>query len=265
MIRKIIYACILGLVLAPVASYAAFGDVTLSTSTVITVGGINLDIYGDTAAVQSITVGDESFSFVLQSGSHLEVTSVDRRILTANEDRYTAVKECTSELSRYKYESNNSSAVTISLTPTSYPCASGASSGGGGPARVAATTVAAAAPADPAISSLLAKIAELKALIQSLQAGKTTATAPIGTGVSDFARTLQSGLRGDDVKNLQVFLNTHGFKIADSGPGSLGNETTYFGAQTKKALVEFQKANGISPIGVAGPATRSKIQSIQAQ
>jgi len=40
-------------------------------------------------------------------------------------------------------------------------------------------------------------------------------------------------ITGDDVKKLQEFLNTNGFKLADSGPGSPGNETTFFGSLTR--------------------------------
>lgn len=32
-----------------------------------------------------------------------------------------------------------------------------------------------------------------------------------------------------DALNLQQFLNKEGFVLTESGPGSLGNETTYFG------------------------------------
>ena len=67
-------------------------------------------------------------------------------------------------------------------------------------------------------------------------------------------------MTGDDVKALQVYLNTHGFMIASSGPGSSGNETTKFGAATKAALSKFQKAKGITPAaGYFGPKTRASL------
>lgn len=66
------------------------------------------------------------------------------------------------------------------------------------------------------------------------------------------------------VKLLQQFLNTHGFPIALTGPGSPGNETDYFGQATKDALIKFQKANSISPAnGIVGALTRAKILEIQ--
>lgn len=58
-----------------------------------------------------------------------------------------------------------------------------------------------------------------------------------------FARILQQGDRGADVKALQVFLNTRGFIVVKNGPGSPGNETPFFGPATTKAVKKFQEAN----------------------
>ncbi len=79
---------------------------------------------------------------------------------------------------------------------------------------------------------------------------------------SIFNRNLRVGLAGNDVKELQSFLNMKGFSISKKGPGSPGKETKSFGISTKKALIKFQKANGLKPDGVAGPATRSKIKEL---
>lgn len=72
-----------------------------------------------------------------------------------------------------------------------------------------------------------------------------------------FTRNLYIGIIGSEVKLLQQYLNTHGFILASTGPGSLGNETTMFGSLTRTALIKFQKANNIIPaIGYFGPITR---------
>jgi len=69
-------------------------------------------------------------------------------------------------------------------------------------------------------------------------------------------------MTGEDVRQLQIYLNSKGFTVAPSGPGSLGNETTYFGNATRAALIKFQKASGISPAaGYFGPLTRAYISS----
>lgn len=73
-----------------------------------------------------------------------------------------------------------------------------------------------------------------------------------------FTRDLTIGSTGVDVKFLQAYLNGRGFPVAASGPGSRGNETTYFGALTKEALAKFQGAHGITPsVGYFGPKTRA--------
>ena len=78
---------------------------------------------------------------------------------------------------------------------------------------------------------------------------------------------LSAGSRGASVKSLQQFLNTHGFVIASSGPGSLGNETELFGSLTVKAVQKFQEQYGIASPGTTGygrvgPKTRAKINEL---
>ncbi len=78
-----------------------------------------------------------------------------------------------------------------------------------------------------------------------------------------FKRQLKLGDRGDDVKKLQILLNKNGFNISNTGPGSMGRETIYFGLATKKALVAFQKKNKLYPYpGVVGPGTIKILNSL---
>jgi hypothetical protein len=75
-----------------------------------------------------------------------------------------------------------------------------------------------------------------------------------------FKRNLYFGLVDSDVRTLQHFLNTHGFPLAKTGPGSIGHETDYFGQRTRQALILFQKRHTIQPaIGFLGPITRNFI------
>ena len=104
-----------------------------------------------------------------------------------------------------------------------------------------------------------------------------TPTSAVGTQVqtsaaSSFTRNLKVGMRGEDVRLLQQFLNIHGFTVASSGAGSLGNETTYFGVATSRALAKFQEAhtaeiltpNGLTRgSGFFGAGTRAFIKTLK--
>ena len=99
----------------------------------------------------------------------------------------------------------------------------------------------------------------------SISAGYLSRSPKLSTNkpspyVAIFTRNLKVGLTGNDVKNLQIFLNTHGYNVAPHGPGSLGQETLYFGPATQAALIRYQKANNITPaFGYFGPLTRATI------
>lgn len=93
-------------------------------------------------------------------------------------------------------------------------------------------------------------------------AGSTSVSAPSAatSTPTTFTRDLQLYSTGEDVRALQKYLNTHGFVIAPTDAGSVGNETTYFGLATQAALVKFQTANGITPaVGYFGSKTRAFI------
>lgn len=102
-----------------------------------------------------------------------------------------------------------------------------------------------------------------------------TATTSAGTIMNAkkyvFNRNLALGMSGRAVTELQIFLNTHGFTVANFGPGSEGQETTYFGLLTKAALVRFQDAHVaaiLSPFGLSagtgyfGPSTRAFVNAM---
>lgn len=76
-----------------------------------------------------------------------------------------------------------------------------------------------------------------------------------------FTRNLFFGNSGEDVKSLQKYLNAIGYTISKTGPGSIGNETDFFGGLTKGALMKFQKDHGISATGNLGPITRRYIEN----
>lgn len=78
-----------------------------------------------------------------------------------------------------------------------------------------------------------------------------------------FVKDLSIGMTDPDVIRLQKFLNSHGAPVNQSGPGSVGNETSYFGSLTQLALIKFQSANGIKPAaGYFGIITRTFVNAM---
>ena len=76
-----------------------------------------------------------------------------------------------------------------------------------------------------------------------------------------FHKNLKKGMTDLDVARLQHYLNTHKFAVAKSGAGSLGNESTLFGAKTVAALKKFQKSLGLPQTGYFGPQTRAWVNA----
>ncbi len=66
---------------------------------------------------------------------------------------------------------------------------------------------------------------------------------------------LRLNSKGKLVKDLQIKLNSLGFFISKTGPGSIGNETENFGKLTEEAVKRFQKSNRLKDDGVVGPKT----------
>jgi hypothetical protein len=81
----------------------------------------------------------------------------------------------------------------------------------------------------------------------------SVATDGARSTIAAFKRTLQIGSRGNDVRDLQSFLNRNGFTVALSGAGSPGNETMVFGPATARALSAFQEFHAreiLRPLGL---------------
>jgi len=64
---------------------------------------------------------------------------------------------------------------------------------------------------------------------------------------------------------LQKYLNASGFNIADSGAGSPGNETFYFGARTARAVVLWQLSQRLPGTGFFGPLSRAQYSKLASE
>jgi hypothetical protein len=94
----------------------------------------------------------------------------------------------------------------------------------------------------------------------SITTGQSCVGNPLTSTPLILVRTLRLKILGEDVKQLQIYLNTHGYVIALSGPGSLNHETTKFGLLTFKAVLKFQRAHHLFLDGVVGPLTRALLK-----
>ena len=65
-----------------------------------------------------------------------------------------------------------------------------------------------------------------------------------------------------EIKQVQILLNRTSCKISESGPGSFGEETEFFGAKTHEAIFCFQKEVGINQTGIFDPPTRYALLGI---
>jgi hypothetical protein len=132
-----------------------------------------------------------------------------------------------------------------------------------GPAQAATV-----AELEAQIAALLAQLSTLQSQLAALGGG----TGVTGCAISSFTRNLSQGMSGDDVKCLQIILNSApDTQVAASGVGSSGQETMYFGPLTFAAVVKFQEkyASEILAVyglttgtGYVGTTTRAKLDAL---
>jgi peptidoglycan hydrolase-like protein with peptidoglycan-binding domain len=232
---------ILVLLIIPSITFATYNDVTLTTDTVISVGGYSLNISGSSAVIESITVNDSTFSVTLGSGSSITIDSPTRNQLSTDVTSDVVSNTCSNNASTLALSYSGGSTVTNVITPSATIC-SGSGSSGGGSSGSRSNNSRSNATTSPIVSVI---------------------NKPNTAGLANFIHDIAMGSQGVDVKELQVFLNTHGYIIVSTGIGSPGNEGTYFGEKTRQAIILFQKANNITPaVGKVGPMTRARINSL---
>ncbi len=157
-------------------------------------------------------------------------------------------------------QSGNSRVSIFDVSP--YVASDSGSSGGGGSiynSNNRSTVYTTSAP-NPNASILIQTNTNTVTNTSSVVAFQATPPVP---AISKFSKDLFFGVIDNDVKELQKFLNSHGFVVAKTGNGSSGNEITTFGPATRRALSAFQKANKISPsAGYFGPLTRTVVNKM---
>lgn len=116
------------------------------------------------------------------------------------------------------------------------------------------------------VDELMAQINALTAQLSGLQGASTTSgNVPAACAGITITRTLVKGSTGSDVKCVQALLNTDAAtRVAATGIGSAGNETTTYGSLTVAAVKKFQAKYGTGTLGTTGPNTRAKMNAMLA-
>ena len=249
-----------GLLLLPVAAFAAYDDVSIDTSVTLTANSVLLSIFGSSAVVESLSLDSGSFTVVLPVNSHITVRSATGKKITHNgAATLVTLDECAVDGSRLGFSVSSGSSATITVTPSSDACTVGSTasgSGGGGSSSGRGCMVSPGGgggggggsytppPPPPPPPTPLAAPA-----------------APSGPTLTLFLFGLNAGSEGDDVTRLQTCL------ASDTSVYPQGLITGYFGSLTRAAVERFQEKYGIASAGVAGygtvgPKTRAKLNEL---
>ena len=252
----------LSFLLLPGIVLAAYNDVSLDSSVILTLGSYTLNVSGSSSVIQSIVIdGSSSFTAVLLTNSSLSVTSPTFNKLAVNDTSAPSTNICGDSVSQLTLASPTASPETIIVTVTADLCngTSGGGGGGGGGGGSPATPAVSATPATPAVPKVSPAVPAIPATPAIPASASFKALAFSGVGV---------GSRTSEVISLQKILNSDtDTQVSSSGPGSPGNETNFFGPATKKAIQKFQVKYGIvapgqTGYGVFGPKTKAKINEV---
>ena len=174
--KLLLLGSIAGLFL-PGLAFAAYGDVSLTTSTVFTVNSITLNVTGSTAAVESVVAGATTLVVTLQPGSSFQVTAPGlNKLLVDTGGAGRNVDTCTGSASVLGYNlSSGTAQVVVTITPSATLCADAAvatastrTDGGGGATTITKPIIPVPVVQVTNVAAIAAIKAQLIPLIQEL-------------------------------------------------------------------------------------------------
>ena len=180
---------------------------------------------------------------------------------------YTPYSTCSAGSQTRTILTSSPSGCTGGSPVLTQACYSGGGGGGGAPSLIPCTlityspwTLCTATSTIQSRTVLSKTPTNCSTVATTTQAcGLATSTSPLATTTLTtsaplflFTHILNPYTTDSDVKQLQIFLNTHGFIIAPTGTSSPTHETTYFNDATRLALIRFQNAHYTDILKPAG-------------
>ncbi len=227
------------------ADYPDLGPATADNITATTA-----TLHGNITSTGGLDVFERGFEYGLDNSYGNIVVETDGPYDTGEFTTELQGLDCNTTYYFMSYaENSDGTTVTSSSFQTAACVSSGSSSSG---SRSNSNTQSSDAPLLN-ITPICWSFSESNPCIQDKTGPVVTQSIGLVAPMQKFTRTLTMGSIGEDVKNLQKFLNSNNFIVATSGAGAANQETTTFGNKTKNALIKFQDAFAqqiLTPIGL---------------
>src|SRR3989344_1169287 len=146
--KKLLLSGSIVALLLPALAFAAYNDVSMDTTVVLTVNSITLNVSGSASTIESLVINPTTFVVTIKNGSSFQVTAPGRESLSADTGQGQNVNTCNGTSSVLGYNlTGTSGQVVVTVTPSTTLCADAAvaastsksDAGGGGGGSV--TTV----------------------------------------------------------------------------------------------------------------------------
>ena len=269
-----------GALVVPTSVHAV--GVNMRTFNILLPNGVKLNVIDNGNHVAQFVVHHDSVEFTMPDLSSVTLQSADGYFLKNDLDAFVACRQDYSETTLTVHRPGEVRIVTV--TPTNPRCSlqaggvanwilgnAGFGGGGGAVGGGNSTPDSGSGGVSGASISLGVSVptpsGALALVVPPATTTHATTTLPIYVRVSPkFRRQLALGAMGEDVKRLQTILNADpDTRIATTGPGSIGHETSQFLYRTYLELARYQQKWGLATLGVLDATTRTHIPTIFVQ